>query len=126
MWLHLAFIFLYSVFLISTAIIVSLAIYGSYNISSLLKTFYVNAILQAIASLAANLVFLYLLNRIVDSIAIDHQTNRTSLQHDIASDEINDSAGMELDETVDNYFSNQTKYQRSQYSFASSRNREQS
>ena len=97
MWLHLAFIFLYSFFLISTAVIVSLAIYGPYRISSLLVTFYINAILQAIASLAANLVFLYLLNRIVDSMTFAPRFTRTSVQYDSTLDDTGNSQQMDLD-----------------------------
>ena len=97
MWLHLSFIFFYNFFFITAAIIVSLAIRGTYKIAPLLIAFNIQGILQGTASLVGNLIFLYLLNRFVDAVIPASDSSMISLLEEDTLDETDATKSVKLD-----------------------------
>ena len=97
MWLHLSFIFFYNFFFITAAIIVSLAIRGTYKIALLLVAFNIQGILQGTASSAGNLIFLYLLNRFLDTAKLALNSSEINIQEDNTLDETDASISLKLD-----------------------------
>jgi len=90
-------IFFYNFFFITAAIIVSLAIRGTYKIAPLLVAFNIQGILQGTASLAGTVIFLYLLNRLLDAAKLALNSSQISIQEDNTLDETDDSTPLKLD-----------------------------
>ena len=75
----------------------SLAIRGTYKIALLLVAFNIQGILQGTASLAGNLIFLYLLNRFLDAVRPAFNSSEISIQEVNTLDDTDTSKSLKLD-----------------------------